>query len=300
MADPVNVGPGYLTQDQVVRILTKPLEARSAFLAAGPRIFDSDGSPIHVPKITAGVEGSVDWYSESQQITDAAPTFDELTLLPSTMKSLKILTRFSNEVARQSVVSLEAVLRDRLVADVASKLDKQLLSASTGSAGTQPAGILSYAGQSVDVGSTDALSLDYIRAALVMAQSYSIEPGKLTLMITPKAAAQLSGQKDADGRYQVGWDANAGGQLSPFGLRTIVTPHLTSGNAVLADWGQLAVARDLAPSVKVLTERYADYDEQAVRVVARYDAGPLQSNAIVRIKNINEAADPSVYETPSV
>ena len=44
---------------------------------------------------------------------------------------------------------------------------------------------------------------------------------------------------------------------------------------VLADFSQIAVARDMAPSVTILRERYADYDQQGIRVVARYDAAPL-------------------------
>jgi HK97 family phage major capsid protein len=55
---------------------------------------------------------------------------------------------------------------------------------------------------------------------------------------------------------------------------------------VLADFSQIAVARDLAPSVTVLRERYADFDEQALRVVARYDAKPLNSEAVVTIRNM--------------
>ena len=54
----------------------------------------------------------------------------------------------------------------------------------------------------------------------------------------------------------------------------------------LADMSQVAVARDLAPTVKVLTERYADYDQQALRVVARYDAKPLNAEAVVIIENL--------------
>ena len=54
---------------------------------------------------------------------------------------------------------------------------------------------------------------------------------------------------------------------------------------MLADFSQIAVARDMAPSVTVLRERYADYDEQALRVVARYDVKPLNAEAVVKITN---------------
>ncbi len=39
-----------LTAVQVQRILVQPLEAASAFLASGPRIFDSAG-PVRIPKL---------------------------------------------------------------------------------------------------------------------------------------------------------------------------------------------------------------------------------------------------------
>jgi len=52
------------------------------------------------------------------------------------------------------------------------------------------------------------------------------------------------------------------------------------------DFAQVAVARDLAPSVKILTETYGDYDQQAIRVVARYDAAPLNAQAVVALTGI--------------
>ena len=62
-----------------------------------------------------------------------------------------------------------------------------------------------------------------------------------------------------------------------------------TGRAALVDFSQIAVARDLAPSVKILTERFADFDQQAIRVVARYDAAPLNPKAIVALTGITRA-----------
>ncbi len=97
-----------LTAEQVQRILVQPLEAQSTFLASGPRIFDTAG-PVRIPKL--GAPTSPSWHGESEQISEVDPTFDEVTLLPSTMKSVKVLTRFSNELARQSVISLDGAPR---------------------------------------------------------------------------------------------------------------------------------------------------------------------------------------------
>lgn len=104
-----------LTDEQVQRVLVKPLEAASSFLAAGPRIIDTAG-PLRLPKLGAATTPS--WHGENELIDEANPTFDEITLLPSTMESVKTLTRFSNELARQSVIALDAALKERLVKDV--------------------------------------------------------------------------------------------------------------------------------------------------------------------------------------
>ncbi len=123
----VTVTASELTATQVLKVLVEPLAAQSLFLAAGPRVFDTAG-PLRIPKMATATDPS--WHGESELITEVNPDFDEVSLLPSTMKSVKVLTRYSNELARQAVVSLDAALRDRLVTDVAAKLDSQFFSAS--------------------------------------------------------------------------------------------------------------------------------------------------------------------------
>ena len=41
------------------------------------------------------------------------------------------------------------------------------------------------------------------------------------------------------------------------------------GSVVLADFSQIAVARGPAPSVNLLDHTHADFDQQAIRLVAR-------------------------------
>ena len=118
-----------LTAEQVLNLLVRPLEDASAFLAAGPRIFDTTG-PLRLPKLDAPEAPS--WHGENELIDEVDQEFDEITLLPSTMKSVKSLTRYSNELARQSTVNLDQALKDRLVKDVADTMDAQLFSASAG------------------------------------------------------------------------------------------------------------------------------------------------------------------------
>lgn len=280
-----------LTREQVQTVLVKPLEAASIFLAAGPRIFDS-ASPVRIPKL--GGATNPDWIGENEQITEKDVDFDEIQLLPSTMKSVKVITRYSNELARQSVVSLDAALQERLVTDVASKIDTQLLSAG-GDGVTTPKGLFAYAGvQNVAV--AGKLTLDALLDAWGKALSANVNMTSLKWVMTPREFVSLRKLKDGDGRYMLQPDPTLDGVFRLFGAPVVVSGRVpdtggssSTGRAALVDFSQIAVARDAAPSVKVLTERYADFDQQAIRVVARYDAAPMNPQAIVTLTGITPA-----------
>lgn len=273
-----------LTAEQVSTILTKPLEQRSVFLAAGPAIFDTNGSPVRIPAFPASEQDALEWVGENELIPEVDPEFGETELLPSTMKSVKTITRYSNELARQSIVSLDKVLQDRLVADVAGKLDAQFLS-DQGDGVTTPRGLFAYAGVE-DVAVSGEFDVDTLLAAQGVALESNVDLSRLALFVRPGDLMALRGLKDNDGRYLLQWDATEAGGYRILGMNALVSAHVPEGRAAIADMSQIAVARDLDPTVKILTERYADYDQQAIRVVARYDAGPLNPAGIVTISGI--------------
>lgn len=277
-----------LTAEQVQKVLVKPLEAASVFLAAGPRIFDTAG-PLRIPK--APGPSNVSFVGENEAIPEANPDFDEVSLLPSTMKSLKTLTRYSNELARQSVVSLDQALKDRLVADVAAKIDAQFLSAS-GDGVTTPRGLFAYSGvQTLDV--KGALTLDHLLTAWGMALGENVNMGSLKWFLTPGDFVSLRKVKDTSGQYLLQSDPTADGVFRIWGAPVVISarvPNTTAtpatGRAALVDMSQIAVARDAAPSVKILDQTFGDFDQQAIRVTARYDAAPLNAKAVVALTGI--------------
>ena len=276
-----------LTAEQVSTILTRPLEQASVFLAAGPTVFDTNGSPVRIPKAPAPDPEAMEWVAENGLIPEHNPEFDETILLPETMQSVKTITRYSNELARQSIVSLDAVLQARLVADVAGKIDSQLLSA-TGNGTTTPRGLFSYDDEDgvTEVDAAGPMTLDVLLAAQGAALEANVNPESLRLLIRPADLMALRALKDGDDRYMLQPNATASAGMTILGMQAHVTARIPAGRAAVLDMSQIAVARDLAPSVKVLTERYADYDQQAIRVVARYDAAPLNPEAIVSISGI--------------
>ncbi|WP_024449417.1 phage major capsid protein [Mycolicibacterium iranicum] len=279
-----------LTQEQVAKILVKPLEEAAKFLAAGPRIFDT-ASELRIPKL--GAPTTVTWVGENEQIPEANPDFDEVTLLPSTMKSLKTLTRYSNELARQSVVALDAALKDRLVTDVAAKLDSQLFSAA-GDGTTTPQGMFAWSGtQTLAV--NGILELDDLHDAEALALGENVNVTQLRWVMTSRELIDLRKIKANDGNYIVQPDVTAAGGYTLLGHPVIVSnrvpdtdndPDPDTGNAALVDFSQIAVARDMSPTVKILDQTFGDYDQMAIRVVCRYDAKPLNPVGVIKLTGI--------------
>lgn len=277
-----------LTAEQVSTILTRPLEQRSVFLSAGPVIFDTNGAPVRIPALPQSSADELEWVGENELIPELEAEFGETMLLPSTMKSVKVITRYSNELARQSVVSLDRALQERLVSDVAAKIDGQLLSAS-GDGVETPRGLFAYPGvQELPAGGP--LTLDVILDAQGLALEADVDPASLRLFVRPGDLRNLWATKDGDGRFMLEPDATAASGYRVLGTPVHVSSRIPEGMAGMVDMRQVAVARDLAPSVKILTERYADYDQQAIRVVARYDAGPLNPAGVVKITGITADA----------
>lgn len=279
-----------LTAEQIQAVLVQPLMAASVFLAAGPRIFDTNGSPVRIPKLVSMTVPS--WVGENTLIPEVDADFGEVTLLPSTMKSVKSLTRFSNELARQSVIALDAALRDRMVRDVADKLDTAFIASAVVN-GTEPTGLLSYPGTQ-QITAVGTVALDDLHDAEGLALAANVDPSRLRWFMRSGTFVELRKLKDTSGRYLIQPDPTEAGAYRLLGhavtvtnripIDTVPTPDTTA--AILADFSQIAVARDLAPSVKILDQTYGDYDQMAIRVVARYDAAPLNPEAIVVLRGI--------------
>ncbi|MFL0292992.1 phage major capsid protein [Mycobacterium sp. SMC-18] len=280
MAIEVTSGNSTLIQSQVSSLLVQPLEQASTFLAAGPVILDSS-SPVRVPRIVNGVTAG--FVAEGAQITDGDVAFDEVTLLPSTLKSLKTLVKMSNELIRTSVVGLEAVLRTRLVTDVANALDAALWDG-TGTSNTIK-GIFRQTG--IETGVLDLTDPDSLIDGLAKALGNKISPTHWVM--TSSSWATLRKNKTATtGSKQYLFDPNggiAGGtELRLFDLPVIVTdniPAVSTKNRVgLVDFSKVVVARDVDAEVKILDQTWGDYDSIGIRVVSRWDTALLQAKAV--------------------
>lgn len=268
-----------LTAEQVNTILLKPLEAKSLAFQSGAQIIDTDGSQVRLPSLAT--VGTPSWVGENELIPETALEDGEITLLPAGMKSLKTITRFSNELSRQSVVALDSAIQSRLVKDVADAFDSHVMGVG-GDGITVPQGVFGYAGvQTVDAGAS--LSVDALHDANGAALATGLNNGSLKWVLNPADFTALQKVKTTDGNYLIQSNVREGVGYVLLGLPVVVTRYAPVGTSALVDFSQVAIARDVAPAVKILDQTFGDYDQMGIRVVWRADMKPLNSEAIVKI-----------------
>jgi HK97 family phage major capsid protein len=274
-----------LLQSQVASLLVQPLEQASTFLSSGPVIIDSSDS-VRVPRIVNGLTAG--FVAEGAQISDGDVAFDEVTLLPSTLKSLKVLVRVSNELIRQSVVGLDAVLQQRLITDVGNALDAALWDG-TGTSNTIK-GILRATG--IATGTLDLTDADSLIDGIATAQGNKVTPTHMVMTSASFAKlrklkiAEPGSTSDQDFRQYL-FDPSGiqgGTAFQIFGLPCIITDNIpavsTKNRVALVDFSKVVVARDVDAQVKILDQTWGDYDSIGIRVVTRYDTALLQAKAV--------------------
>lgn len=262
-----------LIKDQVSSLLVQPLEAASVVLSSGVRIFDSS-APLIIPTLTGST--AIGWVGEGEEIPDDhAVTFDEIKLMPTERKSLKMIQRLTAEAARQSHISLDAVLKQRLVGDVSRALDTALL---TGD-GTDDSitGIINQ--PDAVQAELDLTTPDTFLDALAVCAAAEVQPTRWFL--NAEDFFDVRKLKDGDDRYLLEADLTRDTTYRLFGVPVAVTNKLPSGKAILANMSEVAVVRDTNPTVKVLDQTYATTDEIGIRITCRYDLGLLRPEGVV-------------------
>ncbi|MUL85224.1 MULTISPECIES: phage major capsid protein [unclassified Mycolicibacterium] len=274
-------GNTTLLASQVANVLVQPLEQASTFLAAGPTIYDS-ASPVRIPRVASGASAA--FTAAGAQIADSNATFDEVELLPSSMKGIKVLTKLSNELVRQSVVGLEAALRTRLVTDVANVLDAALWDG-TGSSDTIK-GIFRQTG--IATGALDLTDPDSLIDAIATAQANKVNPTHWVMTAASFAKLRKLKVGTDDARYL--FDPSTiqnGTAFQILGLPVVITDNIPNAGTApgkarvgLVDFSHVAVARDVDAEVAILDQTFGDFDTIGIRVVTRFDVGLTQAKAV--------------------
>ena len=263
-----------LIVDQVSTLLIEPLEAASVVLAAGPTMFNSS-EPLRIPTFTDGFDPQ--WVGENELIPEDDAAFGEIELMPTDRKSIKTITRVSNELIRMAKIGVSNVLQQKVVKDVANKLDDALLIGD--GADKSVTGILNQPG--VQTAAIDTANADSLIDAIGLARAAEVTPNRWFLSGADYLALQKL--KDADGRYLLQDTNTLAGEMvtTLFGVPVTVTNKLKAGQGALVDMKEIAVVRDIDPTVTLDASRYLEYDQQAIRCVTRYDLGLLHPEGVI-------------------
>jgi HK97 family phage major capsid protein len=271
-------GNTTLLASEVASYLIPPLEQASTFLAAGPQIFDTAG-PLRIQRVASGATAA--FVAAGVQITESNAGFDEVTLLPSSLKSLKILTKISNELRRQSVIGLDSVLQKRLVTDVSNVLDASLWDGS--GASNTIKGILRAS--DIATGTLDLTDPDSLIDAIAVAQGNKVNPTHWVMTAASFAAIRKVKVGTGDKRYVI--DPNTiqnGTAFQLLGLPVIITDNIPAASSkkrvALVDFSHVAVARDIDSEVKILDQTWGDFDSIGIRAVTRFDVALTQPKAV--------------------
>jgi HK97 family phage major capsid protein len=262
-----------LIEDQVKGILVEPLEAASVVLQSAPTVFNSS-EPLRIKTLEEGFEPGI--VGENELIPDnGEATFGEIKLMPTERKSIKAIIRTSNELIRQSTVGVSQTLQARLVKDVATKLDNELLAGTGANDGIT--GLLNQPGlETAPISLTD--TDPYLDALAAMAAK-EITPTRFIL--NGSDFFELRKIKDNNGRYVMSGGPAEGTAYKLFEIPVTITNKLAPGQGILANMADVAVVRDIDPQVTILTERYAEYDQVGIRVTTRYDLGLLRKDSVL-------------------
>jgi HK97 family phage major capsid protein len=271
-----------LTQDQVERLLIMPLAQESTYLSVGFPVFTSNGEPIKVPSLSS--MGTPTYVSEGSAIPEVSASTSEVELLPSSVKAIKTITRMSNELVRQSVVAVESAFSMKMTSDVARILDAALWDGD--GTGGAPTGICNFSGITSAGTAAGTVSVDDLYDMQQAAMDTYVMPGNMTWAMSPTNFTRIRKLADSTDQKFLTPSLAAGAPATLLGSPYVVTTHMPNDQILLFDRSQVAVGLDSRASIAILDQTYADYDEVAIRVTARYDTQPLNAEAVVSLSGI--------------
>lgn len=272
-----------LTQDQVERLLIMPLTQQSTYLSVGFPVFTSNGEEIKVPSLTS--MGTPTYVSEGSAIPEVSASTSEITLLPSSVQALKVITRMSNELVRQSVVAVESAFSMKLTSDVARILDAALWDGD-GTNGA-PKGICNFSGiTNAGTPSGGTVTVNDLYDMQEAAMDAYVMPTEMTWALSPANFTRIRKLADKEDNKFLTPSLAAGAPATLLGSPYVVTTHMPDDQILLFDRSQVAVGLDTRASITILDQTYADYDEVGIRVTARYDTAAMNPTAIVSLSGI--------------
>jgi HK97 family phage major capsid protein/HK97 family phage prohead protease len=226
-----NLGGYLIGTDLLTGSLIEFLRVRTVVANMGITNLDGLVNNVAIPRVTG--TGSVFWLAEGATVTASTQAFGQLTLVPH---RLGADTFYTKQLLNQASISVEAFVRNDLVAAQAVELDRVYLNGS-GIAG-EPIGIFNTVGVgTVTYSATVTLAKLLTQESDVATANADI--GAQAWLFSPAARAKLKAAVAFQNTASPLWDNNN----MVIGYPAMMSNNLPSNKSILGVWSDFIAAR---------------------------------------------------------
>lgn len=260
-----------ITPEQVGQLVVQPVMAASV-AAQVSTVVNISAHDYRIPLVTD--DPAAAWTAEGSEITPDDATLDELTVTPSKVAGLTIISR---ELAEDSSPAAQQVVGDGLARDIARKVDAAYFGNTTTNG---PSGLGSLTTSTVVA---DWTNTDPFAEAISTAEG---EGGSVSFFVASAAdALVLAKVKKATGSNEplLGSSATEPGQRRILGVPLVVSAQLTAGTiwGIDARYVQLVVRDNTR--LEVDKSAYFSSDRVGVKATMRVGLGFTHPLALVKM-----------------
>ena len=273
-------GGGFLIREDFDDGIIELLRPASVVRSLNPIMVGLDSGTLHIPKHTAGSSGG--WIGENVNAPATQPSCGQVTLQA---KKYASLVPTSNDLIRRSNYATQTIVRDDLVADIATATDLAFIRGN-GTAG-QPKGIRYLAGSNVAANPAVSVAnvvtdLGKMIQTLMDANIRMLRPG---WMFSPRTWRYLFTVLDGNGNFVFKNEIESGKLFGfPFRMTTSIPSNLGSGSneseVYFCDFADVIVGE--ATGILVDVSDSAAYHD-GTNVVASFSLDQTVIRAIIEV-----------------
>jgi len=264
---------GILPNDHGALVVQPALDA-SVFAQIATTVTTSS-TEYHIPIVSA--DPTAAWVAEGDEITPSDPTLQELTVKPSKVAGLTIVSR---ELADDSDPAASEVVGQGLARDIARRIDQ---AAFAGLAAPAPAGLTTLSGIQSYTNASAFANLDFAAEAISKAETVG---ARITAFVAgPATALALAKVKTQTGSNQpvLGSDATTATGRMILGVPLFVSQFVAANTLWAIDGSRVwLVVRDDA-TVEADRSVFFTSDRVAVKATMRAGFGFVHPQSVVKV-----------------
>jgi len=293
---------GFLVPTEFSNEVIELLRAQSVVRRLGARTVQMPTGTLKYPKIATGASAS--YIGENVNVGKSEESFGQLTL---TFKKLAVLTPISNDLLRYSSPSADAIVRDDLVASMATKEDESFIRG----AGTDatPKGLLNWCVADQKIASNTTVNLanitDDLGQLVVKLKSANIPMITPGWIMAPRTEQKLATIQNANGYFSFrdeiirgtlwGWPIGVTTNV-PITLDTTGSGNNDESEVYLVDFAQVLIGESMGLLVDSSQEAaYHDgssvqaafsLDQTVVRAITEHDLGLRHDKSVSMLTGV--------------